>query len=67
MNNPETNPVSLFFQALIKNHIGLIATSLVLTSCYLWVVGKPFPDMLGKIDLIVISFLFGSKVGGYKE
>jgi len=66
MRNPKTNPISLFFEALIKNHIGLIATILVLASCYMWINGKAFPDLLEKLDLIVISFLFGSKVGENK-
>lgn len=67
MRNPETNPISLFFQALMKNHIGLIATILILTSCYLWITGRNLPDLLEKLDLIIISFLVGSKIGSDKN
>lgn len=63
MRNPKTNPFSLFFDAVMKNHIGLIATLIVITSCVLWIMGEEVPELLGQLLLIVISFLFGSKVG----
>lgn len=62
MRNPQTNPFSLFFNALLKNHIGLIATIIVLTTCILWLTGQKVPDSLEKLNFIIISFLFGQKV-----
>lgn len=67
MHNPKTNPASLLFNAIAKNHIGLIAFILISTTCDLWIVGKPVPDLLEKIDLIIIAFMFGSKVGNEKK
>lgn len=60
-NNPETNFFSLLFDTIKKNHTGLIATILVLTSCYLWINEKEVPEALQTLLLIVVSFYFGTK------
>jgi ABC-type polysaccharide/polyol phosphate export permease len=62
MRNPKTNPISLLFEAIMKNHIGLIATIVVLTACIIWIQGKTVPNALQQLLIIIISFLFGTKV-----
>ncbi|MGD0597104.1 MAG: hypothetical protein ABSA64_06225 [Sedimentisphaerales bacterium] len=59
MNNPETNPFSLFFKAIAKNYSGLIAVMLVGTTCFLWLKNTTVPEELKNITLMVVSFLFG--------
>jgi hypothetical protein len=63
MKNPETNPFSLIVKLISHHYAGLIAVILVGCTCYLWMVEKPVPEMLSNLTLIVVSFLFGKKVG----
>jgi|GEM_PF-2018180 len=59
MHNPDTNPISLFFNAISKHYVGVIAVLLISASTYLWLTEKPFPHLLENLDLMVIAYLFG--------
>lgn len=61
MNNPETNPISLFFKTISQHYVGVVALALVGSACYLWLAEKPVPNTLENFTLIVVSFLFGSQ------
>lgn len=41
---------------------GLITSSLVITTCYLWATGQTVPTELWTADTIVLGFFFGAKV-----
>lgn len=67
MRNPETNPFSLFFNAISENYSGIIAILLVSTACYLWLNESKVPQELINIILIVVSFLFGKNATKRQE
>ena len=54
-NNPETNIVSLTFNA-IANHYAAIVAVMLVTACILWLTHHPVPDPLEKLTLIVALF-----------
>jgi hypothetical protein len=63
MKNPETNPISLFFNLISKHYASLIALLLVGTICYFWITERQVPTMLENLTLMVVSFLFGTGFG----
>lgn len=63
MKNPETNPFSLFFRTIANHYAGVIAITLVVCACYLWLMEKPVPNALENLALMVVSFLFGKDKG----
>lgn len=63
MKNPETNPISLFFNLISKNYASLIALLLVGTICYLWILERQVPPILENLTIMVVSFLFGARFG----
>lgn len=42
---------------------GSIALACIGTMCYLSIVGRPIPDVVANICLVVVAFFFGNKVG----
>lgn len=40
---------------------GSITLAVVLTTCYLWVTGKPVPQELWTADGVILGFFFGAK------
>ncbi len=62
MQNPETNPISLFFKAVSHHYGGLVAVILVISACVLWLTGKEVPGALENLTFMVVSFLFGQGV-----
>jgi biotin transporter BioY len=63
MKSPETNPFSLVFRAVAHHYIGVIAVLLISTTCVMWFLEKPVPEALQTLDFMIVSFLFGAKVG----
>lgn len=59
----EEKKVDKFWELLETSTIfqGAITLLLVLTTCYLWVAGKPVPSELWFANTVVIGFFFGSK------
>ena len=54
-----------FWDALASSIIlsGTIALACIGTMCYLAIVGRPIPDVVTNICLVVVAFFFGNKVG----
>jgi len=44
------------------NISGIIAVGLVFTSCYMAIAGIPIPETISAPVMLVVGFLFGSKV-----
>jgi hypothetical protein len=44
---------------------GLVTLCLIVTICILFATGKPVPDLLAQITLLVVGFWFGTKVQYY--
>ncbi|WMW79638.1 hypothetical protein RF679_13385 [Undibacterium cyanobacteriorum] len=61
MDNPKTNPISLFFDAISNNYAGLIAVLLISATTYLFVTEKNIPKLLEILDVMIVSYLFGKK------
>lgn len=59
----ERKSMEKFWELLERSTIfqGAITFMLVITTCYLWITGKPVPEQLWFANTVVIGFFFGSK------